>query len=262
MEYKGAVFFDSDGTLTDDKAEIFDVTPKTVEALRKLKKNGYLAVLCTGRALPYADTAKYFDAAVLSSGSYAICGSEVVFDNAIDNKLLGSMLDFMDQSGIIYMLDNPVRCYCNDKASPEFNGWADRFKINKDVFAGGKENLPDRVHKIGAVFKNTEQAARMEELYGDSVCIDFQHGILYADIYERGLSKGTAVKRYAGYMGIPLENTYAFGDGENDVSMMCAVSHGIAMGIHSRALDGVCDFITKSVSEEGVSFGLEHYGLI
>lgn len=260
MKYKGAVFFDSDGTLTHDKAGIFEPTEKTVASLKKLEKNGYLPVLCTGRALPYADTARYFNAAILSSGSYAICGDEVVFDKPVEKELLSDMLEFMDEGGMVYMLDNPKLCYCNDKASAEFNGWADRFKISKAVF--GDKALPDKVHKIGAMFKNELQAERMRELFGERVCIDFQHGILYADIYERSLSKGDAVKSFIEYFDISQENTYAFGDGTNDVSMMNAVSHGIAMGIHSEALDGVCEFVTKTVADDGISFGLERYGLI
>lgn len=260
MKYIGAVFFDSDGTLTDDKAGIFEPTAKTVEALKKLEQNGYLAVLCTGRALPYADTAKYFNSAIFSSGSYAICGSEVVFDNPIESDLLADMLKFMDSCGMVYMLDNPKLCYCNDKSSAGFNEWADRFKISKAVFADDK--LPDRVHKIGAMFKSEEQAERMRELFGEYVCVDFQHGILYADVYERNLSKGDAVKKFIEYMDIPRECTCAFGDGANDVTMLQAVAHGVAMGVHSDKLDGVCEFVTETVANEGISLGLERLGLI
>lgn len=260
MKYKGAVFFDSDGTLTDDKAGIFEPTAKTIAALKKLEESGYITVLCTGRALPYADTAKYFNAAILSSGSYAICGEDVVFDEPIEKELFSDMLKFMDGCGMIYMLDNPKMCFCNDKSSAEFNGWADRFKISKDVFSD--KDLPDKVHKIGAMFKNEEQAKRMRELFGEQVCVDFQHGILYADVYERNLSKGDAVRKFIEYTGASRENTYAFGDGTNDVSMMNAVAHGTAMGIHSDALNAVCEFVTKTVADEGISFGLEHFGLI
>ena len=48
-KYKGAVFFDYDGTLVDEVDHIKTVTPKTLEAIRRLQDNGYAALLCSGR---------------------------------------------------------------------------------------------------------------------------------------------------------------------------------------------------------------------
>ena len=43
-QFKGAVFFDYDGTLTDKDAGLFVPSPKTVEAINRLRKNGYAAM--------------------------------------------------------------------------------------------------------------------------------------------------------------------------------------------------------------------------
>ena len=43
-KYKGAVFFDYDGTLVDEVDHIKTVTPKTLEAIRRLQDNGYAAL--------------------------------------------------------------------------------------------------------------------------------------------------------------------------------------------------------------------------
>ena len=59
-----------------------------------------------------------------------------------------------------------------------------------------------------------------------------------------------------------MENTYAFGDDNNDEEMLKTVGHGVAMTPHAKVLESVAEFITKSVEEEGVSYGLKHYGLI
>ena len=48
-KYKGVVFFDYDGTTVDEVDEIKTATPTTVESLNKLKENGYLTMLCSGR---------------------------------------------------------------------------------------------------------------------------------------------------------------------------------------------------------------------
>lgn len=47
MDTVGIVFFDIDGTLID--MERREITPRTVEMLRRLKENGVLLCLATGR---------------------------------------------------------------------------------------------------------------------------------------------------------------------------------------------------------------------
>jgi hydroxymethylpyrimidine pyrophosphatase-like HAD family hydrolase len=63
-------------------------------------------------------------------------------------------------------------------------------------------------------------------------------------------------------LGVPLENTYAFGDGVNDLCMIEAAGHGIAMGNAVDALKEKAEFITTPILEDGVYNGLKHYNLI
>ena len=70
------------------------------------------------------------------------------------------------------------------------------------------------------------------------------------------------MKAICEHFNIPIENTYAFGDGSNDYEMLRCAGHGVAMGHHAEVLEECAEFITKTVSEEGIEFGLKHYGLI
>ena len=79
---------------------------------------------------------------------------------------------------------------------------------------------------------------------------------------KHGINKAEGVKAIIDRFGIPIENTYAFGDGENDVEMLGAVGTGIAMEIHSPALDGVAKFVTDSVKNEGIYNALKKLELI
>ena len=51
----------------------------------------------------------------------------------------------------------------------------------------------------------------------------------YMEIFPAEAGKGSAVKRLADILEIPLENTYAAGDEQNDISMIEAAGCGIAM---------------------------------
>ena len=51
MENKGVVFFDVDGTLIDWTKKIYAPTKATKAAIEKLRDNGYLTILATGRPM-------------------------------------------------------------------------------------------------------------------------------------------------------------------------------------------------------------------
>ena len=50
------------------------------------------------------------------------------------------------------------------------------------------------------------------------------------DVHPPGYTKGTACEYLYQKLNIPKENTYAFGDGENDTEMLHLVGTSIAMG--------------------------------
>ena len=52
-KYKGAVFFDFDGTLVDEREELFEPTDATKDSIERLKRGGYMTCLATGRARCY-----------------------------------------------------------------------------------------------------------------------------------------------------------------------------------------------------------------
>ena len=49
-KYKGVVLFDYDYTTVDQDDGILTASAKTIESLQKLKENGYLTMLCSGRS--------------------------------------------------------------------------------------------------------------------------------------------------------------------------------------------------------------------
>ena len=62
--------------------------------------------------------------------------------------------------------------------------------------------------------------------------------------------------------GISLEETMAFGDGENDMDMLKFVQVGVAMGNADEAVKTSADYVTAHIDEDGVAKALHHFGLI
>ena len=67
----------------------------------------------------------------------------------------------------------------------------------------------------------------------------------YLEIFPSEAGKGSAVKRLAEYLNVPIENTFAAGDEQNDISMIEAAGCGIAMANATDLVKSKADVITK-----------------
>ncbi|MBR5467596.1 MAG: HAD family phosphatase, partial [Firmicutes bacterium] len=77
--YKGALFFDYDGTLIDRTEKIFYPTEKTIKALEYLQSEGYIVCLATGRSLSYMpETGIDFDCVITDNGGYVVHKNQVL----------------------------------------------------------------------------------------------------------------------------------------------------------------------------------------
>ena len=77
------------------------------------------------------------------------------------------------------------------------------------------------------------------------------------EINALGATKGIALMWLAGYLGIAPEATMAFGDGENDLSMLEAAGVGIAMGNGLDIAKNAADQITLTNDEDGAADAIE-----
>lgn len=103
-----------------------------------------------------------------------------------------------------------------------------------------------------------------------SVCMDLVNANLdygyfnsiderFFEIYLKKNHKANGILKALEYLEIPLENSYAFGDGDNDVEMLETVGCGIAMGNASDRVKSYAKEITDTVANDGVALGIEKY---
>ncbi|MBO4299143.1 MAG: HAD hydrolase family protein [Clostridia bacterium] len=260
---KGAVFFDYDGTLTDGPEGVNETTEATRRAVARLRENGYLAVLDTGRAMCYADhSGVEFDGMITSNGTHAMVRGEVVLDQPIDGEALGRLMARLDGMGIYYGIDNPEKCYARDLNEATFIRWLRTFSISPAVFRPLPPDGRPIGYKLSVLYHTMDEVERLRAEFGGLFSFDCHNGYPCVDVTARTASKGRGVQAVIGRFGLPLENTYAFGDGANDIDMLRSVGHAVAMGRHAQELDAICEFVTKRVRDEGIEFGLKRYGLI
>ena len=97
----------------------------------------------------------------------------------------------------------------------------------------------------------------------EDLCIFNPHGLHHsADVTVIGADKSDALKAVADKLKVRIENTYAFGDGMNDINMLKAAGHGIAMGNSQAPCKEAAEYVTSDINDDGIYNGLKHYKLI
>jgi len=79
----------------------------------------------------------------------------------------------------------------------------------------------------------------------------------FLEFIAPGVSKGRAVRWLARNAGVQLEQSMAIGDQLNDLEMIAAVGHGVAMPTAPAAVRAVARHVAPPVSEEGAARVIE-----
>ena len=84
---------------------------------------------------------------------------------------------------------------------------------------------------ITALFYNAKDLHEALDMLPKEWSINaYDTGHIRMDVHPQGYTKGTACQYLYQKLGISKEDTYAFGDGENDIEMLHLVGTSIAMG--------------------------------
>jgi Cof subfamily protein (haloacid dehalogenase superfamily) len=75
----------------------------------------------------------------------------------------------------------------------------------------------------------------------------------FLEFLAPGVSKGQAVRWLARRLRIPLEQTLAIGDQYNDLEMISAAGHGVAMPSAPPAVQGAARYIAAPLADEGAA---------
>ena len=76
----------------------------------------------------------------------------------------------------------------------------------------------------------------------------------YLEFVREGISKGFAVRYIASHLGVPMENTVAAGDAENDIAMLKAAHIGCAMANATDEVKKAADYVTvRDCEHSGVA---------
>ena len=272
------IIMDVDGTLTNNAKVI---TPKTKEALLKAEELGIRLILASGRPTSgLMDIAKelkmnqYHGLLVSYNGSKVIdCETnETLFNQAMSVEEGKAVLEHMKKfdrvrpmidKGEYMYVTNVYDNYINWNGKPfnviEYESRGGKFKlcevddlaefldypINKILTTSDPEYLQEHYQEMMAPFK-------------ESLSCMFT-GPFYFEFTAQGIDKAKALDTVLKPMGYKQEEMIAFGDGQNDSSIIKYAGIGVAMENAVDSLKEMADEITLSNEEDGIAVSLEKH---
>lgn len=254
---KKLIAVDLDGTLlkSDGKA-----SKNTMAYLDKLKKDGHIITIATGRMLSSAlnvTEGAYFANYVICDGGSLIYNpntKKFIYKDIIPKNLINDVCMLYDKYSYLTL------CTSNNiyKVYNEENTFID--DVNNILL-----NCDDIFH-IVVNMKNIEDIEMVLNILKDKIP-DLEFLIMqdsfssnkWFDIFIKGNSKYNSILKVANIENISKDNIICFGDGLNDIDMIKRANVGVAMGNALDEVKEVADFITDTNDQDGIILFLEKF---
>lgn len=257
------VFFDIDGTILGwDK----HIPADTIEAIHRLRRNGHLAVINTGRPFSHVEPSVVdigFDGYIASCGAHILLDGESVQRRRPSAEECRETIELVrecrmtpvyeSEEGMFFDFTQPLHPYFHR----EMEHYAQRgFDVHYDIDTPGfrfdkfcvftrEDSDPERF---------VREASRYFEVIG-------REGAMM-ELPAKGCNKGLGIEAFSRHTGIPLERCWAIGDGKNDLPMFRTAGHSVIMGSGDREVFSQVEYITTGLDEGGIANALAYYGLI
>lgn len=269
------IIMDVDGTLTNSKKQI---TPKTKEMLIAAQNKGIKLVLASGRPVSgliglakELEMEKHHGLLVSFNGSKVVdCQTkEVLFNQTMRIEDAREVLEHMKNFKVYPMIDKGNYLFVNDVYKgmityqnekidiiqyearggnfklceiEDLSSFVD-FPLNKILTAGDPEYLNEHYQDMMEPFKE-----RLNCMFTAP---------FYFEFTAKGIDKAKALDSVLKPMGFQQEEMLAFGDGDNDATMLSYAGIGVAMDNAQDSLKKIADKITLSNEEDGIAVMLE-----
>lgn len=276
-ERRKIIFFDIDGTLTEAGSNV--IPESALRAIRAAQAKGTLAFLCTGRNYDMlSPLLKYgFDGLIGSSGGYIECGGKVIYDCPMTEEQRVRAMGILKEHGVFRTVEcrdgsytdegfkQFLREHAQEGGNSELLRWREQIEKSLNILPM-EQYHGQPVYKIVIMSESEEQLEIPRKVLAEdfNFCIQApdRFGFTNGEVVNRKFDKGKGVKRVCEYLGIPVEDSVAFGDSMNDLEMMETAGLSICMENGSERLKELADDICPSVSEDGIYKALEKYQLM
>ena len=256
-------FFDIDGTISDDGHGVqMSIPDSCIQAMHQAKEAGHLLFINTGRVkstIPQAIFDLPTNGFVLGCGTEILIEDKSVFNNEIDAAERKRLIEKCKELPYSTVFEGKMGC-------AQYHAERDPF-VMSILYRYGEEKFPiydpeDETY----VFEKFCLFKLPEDDWGDLSFLENYNLIArdpnFYEVTPASCSKGNGVRWLLNYYGLNKEDSYAFGDSENDLEMLKAVGHAIVMGQAPDNIKKQAEYVTNPPAEDGIYRAMVHYGLI
>ena len=278
------IALDMDGTLLDSGQRI---TPRAKAVVREILAHGKQVVFATGRCRPQLE--EYLEC--FPQMRYLICENgacvcdlktgEDLFRRALPQQQVLHVMEavekedvlaaffignrsFMDRRTFLRMEEFGLESYRAVFAKSAvwvedlFSFYRDRpLEVEKIAlfFPSGNLNARDGLHR------RAQACARVQERIHSLPVTMAVSASGNMEITGEGVNKGTGLKLLCGHLGLPLSQTAAVGDGENDRELLQLAGLAVAMENASASIRAAAAVTVPDCDHDGAAVAMERYML-
>lgn len=255
-----AIFFDVDGTLLSHTTKIIPESAK--RAIKEVREKGLKVFIASGRDMHELQKILEINGDMKFDGYLTLNGNvcinekgEMFAGNEIDQGEVEILVNIFRAGTIPFVLIGEKERYIN---------YVDDVVIETQEATQG--TIPDigeykgeKIYQCLA-FVDSEMRNRLENLLDQcSITSWNERGI---DIIAKTGGKAAGIQKVIDIYKIKRSETMAFGDGENDLSMLKFAGIGVAMGNGVDKVKQNADYVTSSIDEDGIYNAFKHFKLI
>ena len=254
-------FFDVDGTLVSFNTH--KISELSKKAILTLKQKNIKVFVATGRALYQIDNLDNmeFDGYITFNGSACYIDKKEIYKITLNKNDIKSLCNYLENNNLPCSIMTSKDVYTNTHKTIEM--FYKMVNVNANVIDNFIEHIYNNIDDIFQmnIFadKDTEKNI-MNNILVNSTSSRWHPS--FFDVNIKDIGKHIGIDKVIEYYGIKLEETIAFGDGENDISMIKHAHIGVAMGNADTRVKEIANYITDDVDNDGVYKALKHYGLI
>ena len=260
---------DIDGTLLDKNGAI---SAEDKDALARAGDLGIQVSLSTGRVIQACSGIinqlsldgyhMFFDGALVANPGKG----EEVYVKPVSEECVRQVIEFAHRNEIDLDLYSATRYFI------ERETWATDIRRQ---FFGLQPTIVDftqlwqseRIIKGTLVVFSAEEKARADSFYlhfKSSLNFSWTKtpaypGVDFINVIAPEVSKGKALEALSSFLGIPLTEVVAIGDGANDISLLSKAGLAIAMGNATDEVKAVADYVTLDVDHSGVAAAINRF---
>ena len=256
-----AVFFDIDGTLAAVKSHI--IPDSTREAVRRLREKEICCILSTGRHPLEVEEENIlpglsFDGGIWLTGQFCELHGKCILQNCFSAGRLTVLKEFLERRGRSCIFLEKDAMYCNledERIKREQEGIGTAVPPVRDI-----SDLERREILQAVPFIDTEEERELLALLPDCRLTRWGEGVV--DFLPPGGGKEKGILAVCKELGITPAQAIAFGDAENDISMLRLAGLGVAMGNGEPEVKEAADYVTERIEEDGIWKALVKFGVI